>query len=61
VVANIARVQFGQPVKGKSLRTGALGRICRTDGCMTVLSRYNASDDCSLHESPSLKLQRDRI
>ena len=61
MAANNGRLQFGIPVKGKSPRRGALGRICRADGCTTVLSIYNATDDCSLHEHRSLKSGRDRI
>jgi hypothetical protein len=61
VAANNGRVQFGLPVKSKSHRRGALGRVCQADGCTTVLSIYNNSDDCSLHEHRSLKSSRERI
>jgi len=61
VVANSTRVQFGAPVKKKSLRMVARGRVCRTDGCATVLSIYNEAFDCSLHEGRSVKARRDRI
>jgi hypothetical protein len=33
-----------------SVRTYARGRICRADGCGTVLSAYNPSSFCALHE-----------
>ena len=54
-------MQFGLPVKSKSHRRSALGRVCRTNGCTTVLSIYNRSADCSLHEHRSLKSSHDRI
>ena len=60
MVANSARVQFGAPVKGKSHRVVERGRVCRSDGCATVLSIYNESPDCSLHEARSVKARRDR-
>jgi hypothetical protein len=34
--------------------------VCRSDGCVTVLSIYNKADDCSLHELRVLKVHRDR-
>ncbi len=33
-----------------SVRTYARGRVCRADGCGTVLSAYNSSAFCALHE-----------
>lgn len=33
-----------------SVRTYPRGRICREDGCATVLSAYNDSAFCALHE-----------
>jgi len=36
------------------------GRVCQTDGCTTVLSVYNKSDACSMHEYRTLKVGRDR-
>jgi hypothetical protein len=32
------------------VRTFGRGRVCRADGCATVLSLYNPSDFCALHE-----------
>lgn len=32
------------------VRTFGSGRVCRADGCTTVLSLYNPSDFCALHE-----------
>ena len=61
MVANAGRVQFGVPVKSRSHGTGALGRVCGAYGCTTVLSIYNRSEECALHEHRSLKPQRDRI
>jgi len=61
VTANRGRLQYGFPLKSKSHRRGALGRVCQSNGCTTVLSIYNRSDDCSLHEHRSLKLSRDRM
>jgi hypothetical protein len=60
VLANTTRTQFGSAVKGKSHRMSASGRVCRSDGCVTVLSIYNKADDCSLHELRVLKVHRDR-
>jgi len=59
LVANSGRVAFGVPVKGKSLRPSPQGRVCQTDGCSTVLSIYNDSLECSLHEIRSPKGRRD--
>lgn len=47
-------------MKGKSLRTVTAGRICRADGCATVLSIYNESEDCSVHGHGKMKFARDR-
>jgi hypothetical protein len=60
VAANVGHLQFGTPLKGKSIRKTTRGRVCRTDGCTTVLSIYNASDDCSVHEYRSLNPRRER-
>jgi hypothetical protein len=60
VLANSTRTQFGSQDKGKSPRKAAPGRVCRWDGCVTVLSIYNKSDDCSVHELRILKVHRDR-
>src|SRR5206468_1847905 len=40
VVANVGHLQFGAPVKGKSVRMSIRGRICQADGCATVLSAH---------------------
>jgi len=50
VLANRNRTQFGVSTKSKSPRKGVAGRICQRAGCATVLSIYNRSEDCSLHE-----------
>jgi hypothetical protein len=49
-VAGYRTLQFGAPVKGKSVQASPPGRVCETVGCETVLSVYNAATMCSLHE-----------
>jgi len=61
MLANSTRTQFGSPDKGKSPRKAAPGRVCRRDGCVTLLSIYNKSDDCSVHEARVMKIQHDRF
>ncbi len=52
--------QFGTPDRGKITKTSARGRVCAADGCNTVLSVYNDSPVCSVHESalPGLRPRR---
>jgi hypothetical protein len=52
-----SRVEYGVQGKGKTHRA-APGRVCRTDGCATVLSIYNDSPQCSLHEIRVTKFSR---
>jgi len=40
---------FGRP-SGKRLDRAGAGRTCAEDGCDTVLSRYNKTDRCGVHE-----------
>ena len=47
-------------MKGKSVRMSIRGRICQADGCATVLSVYNDSEDCSVHGHGKMKFARDR-
>ena len=61
MLANTSRTQFGPQDKGKSPRKAASGRVCREDGCVTVLSIYNKSVDCSVHEARVMKVQHDRF
>jgi hypothetical protein len=42
--------RFGRP-SGKQLAAAEAGRTCAEDGCDTVLSRYNKTQKCSLHEA----------
>ena len=60
MVANVGHLQFGAPVKGKSVRMSIRGRICQAIGCTTVLSVYNDSEDCSVHGHGKMKFARDR-
>ena len=60
MTANVGHLQFGIPLKGKSIRKAIRGRVCRTDGCATVLSIYNGQDDCSVHEYRTLTVRRAR-
>jgi hypothetical protein len=50
VVAKSTRGQFGIPEKSKALPKSTPGRICRQDGCDTVLSIYNSALECYFHE-----------
>ena len=36
--------------KPKPITVFGRGRVCATDGCTTVLSRYNPSSRCALHQ-----------
>ena len=42
----------GAPMLGRSERAGGQppGRVCATPDCATILSVYNSSEFCSLHE-----------
>jgi hypothetical protein len=60
VLANTNRAQFGLPERGKTRSKAPRGRVCGHDGCVTVLSIYNASADCSVHESRVMKGSRPR-
>jgi hypothetical protein len=44
--------QYARPIVGSNneCRTYRAGRICLAEGCTTVLSIYNPSPLCSLHE-----------
>ena len=42
--------RFGRPA-GKRLDAVDAGRTCAEDGCDTVLSRYNKTQKCSVHEA----------
>ena len=43
-----------------SVRTYARDRVCRAGDCGTVLSAYNPSSFCALHERPLLRPRRAR-
>lgn len=43
--------QFGAPARGKEASARSpRGRVCAQDGCRTILSIYNKSSRCSVHE-----------
>ena len=50
----MTRARSGRNVASESSSTKvesyAMGRVCERDQCTTVLSRYNKSDYCSVHE-----------
>ena len=53
------RIAAGRPSSGAaSVRTYPHGRICRQDACATVLSAYNSSAFCALHERALPRLRR---
>ena len=60
MAANVGHLQFGIPLKGKSIRKATRGRVCQADGCATVLSIYNGAEDCSVHEFRLLNPRRAR-
>ena len=41
---------FGGPVKSKKQVRAAKGRTCERPECNTILSTYNDSSTCSIHE-----------
>jgi hypothetical protein len=43
--------QFGTPSK-KRLDTAEARRTCAEENCETILSRYNMTDRCGVHEPP---------
>ena len=52
-MTDVRRAIVGRPARtrprpSRSYRTG---RVCGHEGCTTILSRYNPSGFCSLHES----------
>jgi hypothetical protein len=57
VVNNRRRVLFS-PSAGKSMKVSPQGRVCQNEGCATVLSIYNSSADCSMHERRTTKSVR---
>ena len=38
---------------GRRPRTNDKHRVCSSDGCKTVLSRYNLADHCRVHLPPN--------
>jgi hypothetical protein len=44
--------RFGTPDRGQSTVAAMAGRVCQSDDCTTVLSIYNRSTWCSIHEQP---------
>jgi hypothetical protein len=44
--------RFGTPDRGRSTIVAVPGRICQSDDCSTILSVYNRSVWCSIHEQP---------
>ena len=42
-------IPFGRP-SNKRLDSANTGRTCAHDGCDTVLSRYNKTEKCGVHE-----------
>jgi hypothetical protein len=39
------------------IRTFGHGRVCSAEGCATVLSRYNPSDLCAVHEHRLISIE----
>jgi hypothetical protein len=52
VSVKTGRTQFGTPNRGSSTAMSQRGRVCLSDDCPTVLSVYNHSHWCSVHEQP---------
>lgn len=50
----------GTPIVGSvgECRTYRPGRVCMADGCTTLLSIYNSSSRCALHERETAQDQR---
>jgi hypothetical protein len=46
---------FGRPSK-KRLDNAEAGRTCAEENCETVLSRYNKTDKCGVHEPTQMVL-----
>ncbi len=53
------RTQFGVPEKSKKVRA-AKGRTCDRPECDTILSTYNDSSTCWIHERLKTRLPRER-
>ena len=54
--------QFGVPARGKGPGSrSARGRVCEEPGCGTILSTYNASPTCWMHEPPPFRLPINRV
>ena len=45
-------------IQARPNRTWTRGRTCDHDGCPTVLSIYNRSTSCSVHEEVRVYIQR---
>ncbi|HZA61084.1 MAG TPA: hypothetical protein VE754_05295 [Actinomycetota bacterium] len=55
-MAKKSEVALGTPAHGKGAASRPPpGRMCAEPGCSTILSTYNASDDCWLHTPPTLR------
>jgi hypothetical protein len=50
----VTRARSGRNVSSESssakVESYAVGRVCERDACTTVLSKYNKSPFCSVHE-----------
>lgn len=55
MVGSNASTRFGTPERGRTTDSSPRGRVCETIGCSTILSIYNHSAWCSIHEQPGQK------
>jgi hypothetical protein len=55
MIGSNASTQFGTPDRGRATVSSARGRVCEASGCTTILSIYNHSVWCSVHDQPGLK------
>jgi hypothetical protein len=50
MVAHSRSTKIGSSSGSRIPKVSARGRVCVNDGCSTVLSIYNESPNCSMHE-----------
>jgi hypothetical protein len=55
MLGSSASTQFGTPDRGRAANSSARGRVCEALGCSTILSIYNHSAWCSIHDQPGLR------
>jgi hypothetical protein len=51
---------FGYPSAKDRIDSGAPGRVCAAEGCDTILSRFNKTERCGVHEEKGVAVPAER-